>query len=117
MKSVQVMTGNGPVNANCLAEFTYYIDNIAYKFFITQMTDGLTKSITHRESGYKVCNLSVAKELKLYRTAHSDVERAKVALDDVIAKHGAPRVRVVIDNAPLLAKYKAKQLNNERGQP
>lgn len=80
-----------------LAAFDYEIGGETFRFCVTESQDTVGKCITHEQSGLKVCGLSVtAAYLPAFAHLGTDVERAKVSLSELVARHGAARVRSVI---------------------
>lgn len=106
MKTARVMTGEGPREVEAFGKFSQVIDGRRFNFVVTessQQTFG--RSLTHVESGMKVCEVTAAvMYLSSYRKAPSDVERAKVSLQQLIDRVGADRVRCVISQADPLPK-------------
>jgi hypothetical protein len=79
------------------AAFERVIDGQRFKFLVTRELDGVHKVVTHAKSGNKVCMLGVgAAYLPAFSRLSSDKERAELALDELIERVGADRVRCVI---------------------
>lgn len=100
-KKVTVPDKDGkPHTVECFATFDYEIDGRTFRFNVTRALDGLCKVVTHAKSGAKACNVGVgAAYLPAYAKLSSDEARAKLALDELIERHGADRVRCVIATA------------------
>ncbi len=76
------------IPATQLATFTHYINNIQYRFVVTEMP-GCLPVVTHRASGMRVCEIS----LTTLAAARHDARGAGIlALTGLIEAKGADRV-------------------------
>ena len=96
MKTARIRTKSGIVDAEQIATFTHTVGGYVYRFLITRQ-DLQAPVVTHRDSGMAVAHLSAVRK--------PTVEDAKKAIDEKVTKHGAARVRVVLDSAPTLAMH------------
>lgn len=90
-KTFTVTGANGAkIEAEQIATFAHYVQNIQFRFVVTRVPGAAEMAVTERTSGKSACKLPVM-------TLQSDaLEAGKKALDALIAKHGAPRVRSVL---------------------
>lgn len=93
-KKFMVKGVNGPIEADQLATFTYYIQNIQFRFVVTKLP-GQEPVVTHRLSGLKVVPVSVYATLG----RRDWVTAGKAALDALIEHHGEARVYSVLKAA------------------
>lgn len=81
----------------CFGTFDYPIDGQTFRFHITREINGLSKVVTHAKSGMKACNVAVGVAyLPAFAKLHNDKARARLALDALVERVGAARVRSVI---------------------
>lgn len=99
VRSVAIAMRNGNKSrAQCFGAFRETIDGQAFDLLVTaDVNNGTGKCVTHKKSGKRVCAVGVgAAYLSSFQGARDDVARARVALQALIDKVGAPRVRSVI---------------------
>ncbi len=96
MKTFMVCGAEGAkLEAEQLATFVFYIQNIQYRFVVTKLP-GDVASVTHRGSGKRVCQIPYMTVI----SALSDYAAAgKSALQELIKKHGEARVASVLRTA------------------
>lgn len=81
--------GAKTIEAEQLATFAHYIQNIQYRFVVTRVPGNNTIGVTHRNSGKRVCAIpygSVTAAVNDYKVA------GVAALQDLIGKVGEARV-------------------------
>ncbi len=75
--------------------FSHYIGNIRFWFAVHQSPENVgTLTVSHWESGKRVTMVSTTE--RIAGVGLSDKELAKLALDKLVAKHGAARVESVL---------------------
>jgi hypothetical protein len=97
MKTFPIKNADGTtVQAEQLATFVHYIQAVQFRFVVTRGPGQQLPVVTHRASGLQVCALTVGDcmaALNDYKVA------GQFALDNLIARVGAPRVRSVLAGA------------------
>ena len=77
-------------------KFSHYIGNIRYWFaYHKPYKQMFGLQVTHLDSGFKVCDAAGL----VTATLGDDKAAAKMALDQLIKRVGAEKIRSVIDNA------------------
>jgi hypothetical protein len=101
MKTITLRLQDGSTKTvEKFAAFNYEIGGQSFRFCVTESLDTVGKCITHEVSGLKVCPLSVgASYLPAFAHLGTDEARAMVALEQLIDRHGAARIRSVISAA------------------
>jgi hypothetical protein len=103
---------DGPKTVRGYAEFGAIIDGKAFNFVVHDDPDGVNKSLSHKESGFRATGLSVnGQYLREFQRAKTNLDRGILALDSLINKYGETRVRKTIERAPLLNSETGR--NNE----
>jgi hypothetical protein len=74
--------------ARQLATFAHYIENVQFRFVVTQLP-GELPAVTHRASGLKLTGLQVG-EIMAARNDHKVA--GSVAVDRIVKQHGGARV-------------------------
>lgn len=81
---------DGPksIEAKQLATFAYYIEQVQFRFVVTELP-GRLPDVTHRHSGLRVCGI----ELTTLSACRNDpLEAGKLALKRIIEAKGEARV-------------------------
>lgn len=76
-----------------LATFAHYIENIQFRFVVTQIPGAAEVVLTHRNSGRRVCAVP---HISIQAAAGDYVVAARGELEKVIERAGAARVRSVL---------------------
>lgn len=76
--------------------FSHYVANIRFWFFLHKTVNGFGLSITHCDSGKRVCEVP---RHMVAACCNDTKAAAKMALDKLIEKAGAERVRSVLAGA------------------
>lgn len=84
-------------------KFAFYLKNIRYWFFVHQSSAASGWRVSELESGMSVRDVSYH---TIAACLNNEVEAAKQTIRQLIEKVGEDRVKVVIDSAPKLTKYK-----------
>ncbi|MCM2546163.1 hypothetical protein ACVCII_04195 [Burkholderia glumae] len=79
-----------------LATFAHYIENIRFRFVVTQIPGAAEVVLTHRNSGRGVC---VVPHISIQAAAGDYVVAARSELKKVIERNGVARVRSVLAGA------------------
>jgi hypothetical protein len=79
-------------------KFSHYIDGVRYWFFYH---DGHTLRVSHLDSGYKMVDVSYSARSACLG---DDKAACKLELDNLIKRHGAKKVREIVDNAPKISE-------------
>jgi hypothetical protein len=76
--------------------FSHYVDNIRFWFFLHKTIGGVGLTVTHYESGKRVCEVPHHTVAACWNDTKA---AAKMALDELITKAGPARVRSVLARA------------------
>jgi hypothetical protein len=97
-KTMLVATGEGTkIRVKLYVTFDREIAGQKFRLCVTEATDTVGKVITHKNSGLKVCRLAVgASYLPAFAHLATDRARADCALDELIERVGAAKVRSVM---------------------
>lgn len=79
--------------------FSHYVANIQYWFALHDAPDHVAKSITHADSGMRVCLLGPT---SILAALGDEMLAARSELDKVITRVGAERIRSVMAGAPAI---------------
>ena len=93
MATFAVHGNDGPIQAEQLATFAYYVQNIQFRFVVTRLPGCNVAVVTHRASGKRVTDVPhmlVLSALRDYAAA------GRRAMDLLVQKHGEARVRSVL---------------------
>ncbi|WP_186276557.1 hypothetical protein [Burkholderia gladioli] len=88
--------GERTIMAFQLATFAHYIENIQFRFVVTQIPGAAEVVLTHRNSGRRVCAVP---HVSIQAAAGDYVVAARGELEKVIERAGAARVRSVLASA------------------
>ncbi len=80
-------------------KFAFDIGDMRHWFFASTNITPFRLVVSHVASGTRVCDASQSERQSCLG---DEVAAAKMALKALIEKHGAPRVTVVLNSAPLL---------------
>ncbi len=106
-KTIKVRVNDGSIKRiKLIATFCRKIGGSDIQLAVTlNYANSLTFDVTHLASGKRVCPVNCGEKfLKAFESAKTDVDRANVALDSLIAKYGEDRVLVVIESADALVQ-------------
>jgi hypothetical protein len=78
--------------------FSHYIGGVRYWFALHQTPGRATQTVSHYKSGAKVCDSSLSYTLMNYKR-RDELDVARSALDSLVKRAGADRVRQVLDAA------------------
>ena len=76
--------------------FSHYVANTQFWFFVHKSLSGRNTNVTHFESGKKVCEITPT---TLAACRNDKMAAAKLAIEALVAKVGAERVRSVLSAA------------------
>ncbi|WP_156509268.1 hypothetical protein [Ralstonia mannitolilytica] len=92
-KTFKVAGADGPIEAEQLGTFAYYIQNIQFRFVITKLPGMPTADVTHRVSGKRLCAIPFT---ALQAAVGDYVVAGKGELRNLIDRVGEARVRSVL---------------------
>lgn len=102
MPKYVINTANGEVKVEG-RKFAFYLNNVRYWFFVHQIDGHIGWRVSELETGRSVRDIAFQ---TIAACASDIVSAAKLTLRQLIDKVGEDRVKVVIDSAPKLTKYK-----------
>ena len=99
MRKYKVAWADGTIKEVEGRKITIYIGNIAYEFIIHKHLDYcMIDKLSHKDSGMGIATL----RQYMPATLGDKKGAAKLAISELIEKHGVDYVRNVLDNAPKL---------------
>lgn len=97
MKTFNIMSENGIIAVQQFATFTYYINNVQFRFVVTAATNRSDSfTVTHRHSTKKLTEYSA---FELIAACHDHKVAGKSAIIKLINRVGADRVFSVLSAA------------------
>ena len=95
-----ITLGNGGTQTIEAKKFSHYIGGVRYWFAYHKSLTTIETVITHVESGVRVTSIP---HMTLAASYGDTKHAAKMTLDELVARVGAPRVRSALDAAAKLA--------------
>ncbi|CAJ0901191.1 hypothetical protein R1479_04596 [Ralstonia mannitolilytica] len=92
-KTFKVAGSDGPIEAEQLGTFAFYIQNIQFRFVVTRLPGAPTADVTHRASGKRICAIPF---IALQAAVGDYIVAAKGELRNLVDRVGEARVRSVL---------------------